>query len=99
MLLAIPAALYLLGRPHLGLWFVVALAPVESFLNVDFLLTKAMKLGLVALVTCGLWLASRQRSQGEKEKLRDPYQLPMWLLLLTGFVASLLASSPVRSAI
>jgi O-antigen ligase len=98
-LLSVPIALYILGRPDLGLWLVVALTPVETFLNVDFLLTKAVKLALVALVTCGLWLASGQRSQGEMEKLKDPYRLPMCLLLLTGFVASLLASSPAKSAI
>src|SRR5947209_7530039 len=47
-------ALLVFSRPDLGVWLVVALSPIETVLNVDFFVTKAVKLGLASLIAVSL---------------------------------------------
>jgi O-antigen ligase len=93
------AAFFALDRIALVVWLIVLLTPVETFLGVDFLLTKAVKLALVAFVACALLVNGPKQLERTRHDNYDPYSRSLFLLIATGFSATLLASSPLKSAI
>jgi hypothetical protein len=93
------AAFLIWDHADLGVLLIVALTPLETFLSIDFAITKALKLCLVAFVACRLLAGGLIQNRHEGNRSKDPYRAPFYLLLATGFCTTLLASSPTRSAL
>jgi O-antigen ligase len=93
------AVFFISGRVDLGLWLIVVLTPLETVLGVGFRETKAIKLGLVALIACVCLGRAYAGRGGGGQQTKDLYLRPLVFLLATGFIATVLASSPRKSAV
>jgi|GEM_PF-4808485 len=91
------SAFFLLGRIEVVVWLIVFLTPLETFLNVSFVHTKVIKLALVAFSIFSAFVFVRVRKDSERGDTEDPYRLPLVLLLASGFIATVLAQSPLQS--
>ncbi len=96
LLLGAAGALFIFGHADLGVWLIVPLTPVETLGPLNFALAKPAKLALTVVVTSALFAGS---SKYRLTPVKDPYRWPFFLVFVTGFFATLLATSPFTSAV
>lgn len=95
LLVASIALLLVEERPTMAVWLSLLLTPVESIGPMNFTLTKFVKLALAALIAIVLCVYSWP-TKGAPPK--DAYRWPFFLVLFSAIPATLLAGSPLNSA-
>ena len=74
--------------PVSGIFWLVALTPLESVANIDFMTLKVLKLAIIGMVGFRLYLAARG-----KAKEHDPYRKVICCLVAAAVYCTLLAPS------